>query len=674
MQSGNVSRLNLREQVVRLSFQLEKRKSANAGFRRFGLRAAGVGEVKRRKLCVAAMLMPMGACVIAAGLSGCGVTQPGLGSANNTGTLVVSTQAVNFGSVLIGQTASATISVSNPGSTAVQIEQIQLQGTAFGVTGQNSAPISIGAGQNYSLGVSFQPTSSGATTGALLLTSSVSSNSQVTVALSGTGESTATATAAGLSGLTCARGAITGSGTDTCTVTLTAAAGTGGLAVKLSSNNTAAKVPASVTVAAGTTSATFNATMSAVTKAEIATLTATAGSVTKSYAIQMKTPTAAAAALDGLTCASGTITGSGSDTCSITLTTAAGTGGLAVNLSSNSTAAKVPASVTVAEAATSATFKATISAVTKAETADLTAAAGSVTKSYAIQLKTAEPAALEGLTCASGTITGSGSDTCTVTLTAAAGTGGLALKLSSNNTAAKVPASVTVAAGATSATFKATVSAVTKAETATLTATAGSMAKSYGIQLDVPTPGLTLQSTSVSFGDVNLSSPVTQTVLLTSTGTAALTISVASVTGTGFSLPDASFPLTLQPGQKANLDIQFDPTVKGADTGTVTLSTNTSTKTATISLSGTGDTSTSYEVDLSWDAPSDSSASVKGYDIYRAVKGSSSYQMLNSGVDDATNYADTTVQSGTSYTYYIVSVGTSGDQSAPSNLYNVTIP
>jgi hypothetical protein len=58
-----------------------------------------------------------------------------------------------------------------------------------------------------------------------------------------------------------------------------------------------------------------------------------------------------------------------------------------------------------------------------------------------------------------------------------------------------------------------------------------------------------------------------------------------------------------------------------------------------------------YEVELNWDAPSSSSDPVAGYNIYRSTGGSSSYQLLNSSIDTETMYVDSTVQSGTAYTY-----------------------
>jgi len=283
--------------------------------------------------------------------------------------------------------------------------------------------------------------------------------------------------------------------------------------------------------------------------------------------------------------------------------------------------------------------------------------------------------ALSGISCASNSMSGAGSDACTVTLTAAAGSGGLTVSLASSSSAVTVPASVTVPMGASSAAFTATATAVTTAQTAILTATAGGVTKTYTLALNPATQGaaLTLQSTSVAFGNVTLNTTATQTVTLTSSGTSAVTISAGAVIGTGFSISGVSFPVTLNPGQTATLAIEFDPTVAGAAAGTVTLTDNTPAGTAVIAVAGTG-TATSYEVDLTWDAPTVSTDPVAGYDIYRAPSGSSSYQLLNSAVDASTAYTDTTVANGTAYQYYVTSVDAEGNQSAPSNIFTITIP
>ena len=84
---------------------------------------------------------------------------------------------------------------------------------------------------------------------------------------------------------------------------------------------------------------------------------------------------------------------------------------------------------------------------------------------------------LAGLSCATRSITGAGTDNCSVTLNAAAAGSGFSVSLASNNTSVIVPATVTVAAGATGANFTATVSSVSTAATVTLTASAGSVTR-----------------------------------------------------------------------------------------------------------------------------------------------------------------------------------------------------
>jgi hypothetical protein len=82
----------------------------------------------------------------------------------------------------------------------------------------------------------------------------------------------------------------------------------------------------------------------------------------------------------------------------------------------------------------------------------------------------------------------------------------------------------------------------------------------------------------------------------------------------------------------------------------------------------------SYAVDVSWDAPSSSTDPVAGYNIYRSQSGTSTYQLINSSVDAQTTYTDTTVQAGQKYDYFVESVDSSGNTSAPSSPVAVTIP
>jgi fibronectin type 3 domain-containing protein len=153
-----------------------------------------------------------------------------------------------------------------------------------------------------------------------------------------------------------------------------------------------------------------------------------------------------------------------------------------------------------------------------------------------------------------------------------------------------------------------------------------------------------------------------------------VTISSANVTGAGFAVSGASFPLTLNPNQTVTLSVQFDPTAAGSATGTLTIVSNSSTNpTAVVNLSGTG-VAPSYAVDLTWDAPTSSPDPVAGYYVYRAPSGGSSYQLLNTAAVTSTEYTDTTVQSGQTYDYIVESVDASGVTSVASNMAALTIP
>jgi hypothetical protein len=187
---------------------------------------------------------------------------------------------------------------------------------------------------------------------------------------------------------------------------------------------------------------------------------------------------------------------------------------------------------------------------------------------------------------------------------------------------------------------------------------------------------LTVNASSIAFGNVTINTPSTQSVTLQSTGSAPVTVSGVSVSGTGFTVSGGTFPLTLNPSQSATLSVQFDPTAAGAATGQLTIASNASTNPRVqISLSGTGQAaSTSYQVNLSWAAPTSSSDTVTGYNVYRAPSGGSSYAILNSGADSQTAYTDSTVQAGTTYQYYVTSVDSSGAESAPSNVATIVIP
>ena len=480
-----------------------------------------------------------------------------------------------------------------------------------------------------------------------------------------------------LSALSCSNGSLTGAGTDSCTVTLSTAAASGGFIVRLASNNSSVTVPASVTVAAGATTASFTATVSAVSTAQTVTLTASANSVAETFALQL------GSSVPTLSVSAGSI-GFGSVTVNTATTQT-------VILSSTGTAAVTISAATVTGSGftvSGASFPLTLN---PNQTATLTvqfdpliagAANGSLTltsnsssgTSTVISLSGTGVPVLSGLSCTSGSMTGAGTDSCTVTLNVAAASGGFTVSLASNNSAVTVPATVTVAAGSTTGSFTATVSSVSTAQTVTLTASANSVTETFALQLGAGVPTLSVNAATIAFGNVNLNSPATQSLILTSTGTAAVTVSAATVSGTGFTISGGPFPITLNPNQTATISVQFDPTTAVAFTGQVTITSNSSTGSSTVvGLSGTG-IAALYEVNLTWDAPTSSTDPVAGYNVYRAPSGSTSYQQLNSAAVTQTTYVDTTVLNGQTYDYIVESVDASGVTSSPSNMAAVPIP
>ena len=185
-------------------------------------------------------------------------------------------------------------------------------------------------------------------------------------------------------------------------------------------------------------------------------------------------------------------------------------------------------------------------------------------------------------------------------------------------------------------------------------------------------PTLSINATSVGFGNVILNTAATQSVTLTSTGTVPVTVSSATLTGAGFTLPATTLPMTLNPGQALTLVVQFTPAATGAAAGQLTIASDSLTgATAVIRLSGTG---APHEVDLSWIAPSSSDDPIAGYNVYRAPGGTSSFQLLNSSDITETAYVDSAVQSGKGYSYFVTSVDNSGTESVPSDAISVAIP
>src|SRR5467141_3584314 len=199
---------------------------------------------------------------------------------------------------------------------------------------------------------------------------------------------------------------VTGGSPSTGTVILSGPAPSGGAAVSLSSDNTAAAtVPARVTVAAGASSETFTVTTSSVTASTSVTISASYAGATKTASLSVApqgSATLSAIALNPMS-----VTGGSPSTGTVTLSGPAPTGGAAVSLmSGNTAAATVQASVTVAAGASSMTFTVTTSSVTTSTSVTISASYAGVTKTASLTVMPQAPPTLSSLTLNPTSVTG----------------------------------------------------------------------------------------------------------------------------------------------------------------------------------------------------------------------------------------------------------------------------
>lgn len=314
---------------------------------------------------------------------------------------------------------------------------------------------------------------------------------------------------------------VTGGTASTGTVNLMTAAPAGGVTVALATGDPAvATVPASVTVPAGATSATFTVSTSPVTANTGVTISATFDDLTKPAVLSVYAPAALVyLSLPG-------VTGGIPSTGTIHLSAPAPAGGAAIELSSSNPAlATVPPSVTVPAGASYTYFAIASNPVPVSTSVTITASYGGVTKSAVL---TVTPPRLSSLSLNPTSVTGGSASTGTVTLNAAAAEGGVTVMLRSDNTyVARVPASVTVPAGATSASFTVSTSPVANSIGFEISGTYGGLTPSARLTV---TPATTATLYSLTLNDTSLPSgaPLAGTVSLTApapTGGAMVTLS-----------------------------------------------------------------------------------------------------------------------------------------------------
>jgi hypothetical protein len=109
-----------------------------------------------------------------------------------------------------------------------------------------------------------------------------------------------------------------------------------------------------------------------------------------------------------------------------------------------------------------------------------------------------------------------------------------------------------------------------------------------GNGITAPAPAVTLAPLAVDFGSVTVGSPAaTRAVTLTNSGTAALSLTGISATGTGFAASNAC-TASLAAGASCNVSVSFMPASAGTFAGQLTVTSNAVGSPHAIALAGTG--------------------------------------------------------------------------------------
>src|SRR5271155_3400268 len=546
-----------------------------------------------------AMILVIAGLCSCAGYTSSAKTQPSDPGAG-TGILSPSVTSVSFGSVPVGTTATQSVTVTNTGLGAVTIASAALTGTGITVIGGNPAG-TIGVGQSSTVQLQFAPTSAGATNGSLTILSDAS-NSPLAISITGTGTQAGLTIApsaltfgnviVGQSGTQSVK--LTNSGNSSVTINLATVAGTGFGINRLSLPTTltggqslsfnAQFAPTASGAATGSVTFTDNAPGSPQVLSVVGTGVATNSTlVANPGSVAFGNVSAGSSSPQTIT-----LTNTGNTSATISAISSSGTGFSASGLS-------VPLTLAASHSTTFTAQFAPTTVGAASGSIQITSTASNPTVTVALSGSgvqgnlTASPTSINfgSLLVGAGgsvsvTLRNSGTASVAISQGSASGTG-----FSITGLAAQ-----TLTAGAsTSFTAK---FAPTAAGSATGSVSITSNAPGSPLVIGLSGSGtasqaqLTISPASVAFGSVSVGSTGSQTVTLTNPGNAALTVSQATPSGTGFSMSGASMPMTINAGGSASFTAKFSPTTVGSNTGGISIVSNAPGSPATIALSGTG--------------------------------------------------------------------------------------
>src|SRR4029077_10090132 len=91
---------------------------------------------------------------------------------------------------------------------------------------------------------------------------------------------------------------------------------------------------------------------------------------------------------------------------------------------------------------------------------------------------------------------------------------------------------------------------------------------------------------SLALGNVRIGSTQTQSATLINSSSASVTVSQATVSGTGFRMSGITFPLTLAAGDRRSFTVTFAPVTAGSSSGSVAVMSDASNSVVSVPVSG----------------------------------------------------------------------------------------
>src|SRR5271168_3335599 len=515
--------------------------------------------------------------------------------------LTISPSALSFGDVVVGQSGTQSVKLTNSGNSNLTINLATVAGTGFGISGL-SLPTTLAGGQSLSFIAQFAPPATGAATGSITFTDNAPGSPQ-TLTMVGSGLA-ANSNLTPNPGSVAFGNVVVGSNSQQ-TITLTNSANTSTTISAASSSGTGFTVTGIVTpmTLAANQSASFTVQFAPTTTGSATgsiLITSTANDPTVAIplsgtGVQGNLTSNPASINFGslLVGASGsvnvTLTNSGTASVAISQGSSSGTGYSITGLSSPSTLTAGQSTSFTAKFSPTAAGNATgsISIVSNAPGSPLVIAlSGSGTASQP-QL-TISPASVAFGSVSVGssgsqtvTLINAGNATLTVTQASPSGTG-------FSMSGASMPMTINAGSSASfSAIFAPTTTGAASGSISIVSNAPGSPAaialSGTGIQGQ-----LGANPASVNFGSVAVGSTGSQTITLTNSGSASVTISAATASGTGLSISGLSTPQTLGAGLSTTFSAQFAPTTAGSASGSISIVSNAPGSPATIALTGTG--------------------------------------------------------------------------------------